>query len=153
MNLHSDHSNANCEYWDDDPDTEDWNGYTERAWCIPSQFDSPEHDEADAEIDKYEENSRQVRPRTVFKSFESYAKIAKCEENSRQVRSGTISGQNVDELHELEDSTLSVDIAANLPMLESFDDEEFVRFEVKKDFMLQHSVTIYDIKFYPFKVL
>ena len=67
-----------------------------------------------------------------------------------------ISGQNVDELQEFEDSTPSADIAVNLPMLESCDDEEFAGFEVENDFMLQsvkHCVTIYDIKFYPFKVI
>ena len=71
----------------------------------------------------------------------------------------TISGQNVDELHDFEDSTTSVDIAARVPMLKSCDDEEFARFEVENVFMLQtlqsvkHCVTIYDIKLYLFKVI
>ena len=52
-----------------------------------------------------------------------------------------------------------MDIAANLPVLEDCDDEELAKFEVKNVFVLQtfqsvkHRITIYDIEFYPFKVI
>ena len=86
----------------DDPKSKDWEKHKhvtdsddpdyKGAWGHP-EVDNLEYDKADA---KYEENSRQVKSRTIFK--DAMVSIDGLQEK----------------MYELEDSTQSVDIAANL---------------------------------------